>query len=1313
MLRWLTQVRLAARSLFHRERVDAELDEELQDHLQREIDEALKRGLNPREARFAALRSMGAIAASKDEARDMRGLNFIDDVLRDLRYAVRSLGRNPGFALLVVFIMALGIGANTAVFSVVSAVLLKPLPYADPDRIVALRIDRGDSQLGLGLVTLADSRDWRDQNSSFEALAAYAGVEFAVSPGGTAEFAQLAVVDRDFFRVFGVAPMLGRTFTAEEMRPGGRAALISHGYWQRRFGGDAGVLQRTVRVGDDVWSIIGVLPQGFAFPTFPKETDIWLPQQANRPTRTSGSLFAAARLKPGVSLEQAQTEMRAVAARLERQYPDSNQGRSVAVSPLRDQLVGRIDRLTLYLLWGAVGVVLLIACANTAMLLLGKATARTREVAVRAALGASRRRIVRQLITESLLLAGAAGASGLLLAWWGAQGLTALVPAGLPAQPGIDGSVLAFTLAVTFATSLLFGLVPALHASKVDLNQALSQEGSRTVAGRGMVRARGILVVAEVALAVVLLMGAGLLTKSLLALHNVELGYQPENLLMMKATGVSSKAENNEFFREMLARTAALPGVIAAGATMAPPGNWGNSPGLVSYFIDRMPAQWDRTREAQTLLLVVAPGLFRALGIPMTRGRDFGERDTLDSPKVAIVNEALVRQAFGAEDPIGRTIFCNFDGYNPMTIVGVVGNVRQFGPSSAPSPICYLPYQQHTYNNNTLSVVARTAGDPTKLAATLRRVAAEISPKVPVTFTTMEETVSNNVAAPRFRTFLLVAFAALAVCLALTGVYGVVAYAVSQRSSEVGLRMALGATPASVLRLFLRQGLVLAGAGLAAGLSASAAGSHLLTALLFEVKPSDPLVYLAVAALIGSVTLTASLLPAWRASMVSPLMAIQNEPGSTWQSARLKARQVIRELSTGERPAVGLGTLIAEFAGSVRGAASFPDAIRVAMATLQERSSAQSIILLENASGPEYANETCSIPAQGVLLQRLKYYPHPLALSESDFEVWLRWANEFRPEHAAEIETLGNTGARVAVPLQTKNEIVGVLLLGAPNGRDSYTAAEKQVLSHSAEMFALLLENGRLTGRVVEQEKLRRELQVASEVQMRLFPEKSPETASISCAGLCIPARGVGGDYYDFLDLGSGMTGIALADVAGKGIAAAIIMSVVQASLRSLAETSFRSLADLAARINRLLHRSTGSSSYATFFYAQYNESTRVLRYVNAGHNPPYVWRGRDGSIEELPAGGTIIGMFAQACYEEAAITLEPGDVFMAFSDGVSEAHNRTEEEFSEDRVKEVLARTARLPVSEMSAQILAELRQWMANAEQYDDLTFLLMKIR
>jgi sigma-B regulation protein RsbU (phosphoserine phosphatase) len=288
-----------------------------------------------------------------------------------------------------------------------------------------------------------------------------------------------------------------------------------------------------------------------------------------------------------------------------------------------------------------------------------------------------------------------------------------------------------------------------------------------------------------------------------------------------------------------------------------------------------------------------------------------------------------------------------------------------------------------------------------------------------------------------------------------------------------------------------------------------------------------------------------------------------------------------------------------------------------------------------------------------------------------------------------------------------------VLLLGAPNGRESYTAAEKQVLSHSAEMFALLLENGRLTGRVVEQEKLRRELQVASEVQMRLFPQKSPETASISCAGLCIPARGVGGDYYDFLDLGSGVTGIALADVAGKGIAAAIIMSVVQASLRSLAETNAESLADLAARINRLLHRSTGSSSYATFFYSQYDESTRVLRYVNAGHNPPYVWRQRDGSIEELSAGGMIIGMFAQARYEEAAITLEPGDVLMAFSDGVSEAHNPTGEEFSEDRVKEVLARTAPLPVSEMSAQILAELRQWMANAEQYDDLTFLLMKIR
>ena len=805
----------------------------------------------------------------------MRSANFISDFFGDLRYAARTLRRSPRFAVLAIAIMALGIGANTAVFSVVNAVVLKPLPYSAADRIVTLATWNATRSEVNPLVTLANFRDWRDRSSAFEAMATYRGGEAPVTPGDTAEYGQHANVDGQFFRVFAVEPILGRTFTPEEVVPGSDrpAALISYAFWQSRFGGDPGVLQRTIRLGNAPRPIVGVLPPGFHFP---RRTDVWSNQTVRDASRTNHSFLAVGRLKPDVSLEQAQAELNAIAAGLEQQYPESNKGRGVVATPLQDVLVGGV-RLTLYLLWGVVGVVLLIACANTATLLLGKATTRTREVAVRAALGASRRRIIRQLITESLLLALVAGAFGMLLASWGAEALVALAPFDVVRAAGvdIDAGVLAVTLGVSLATSLLFGLVPALHASRVDLTEAVKQ-GGRSVMGGRMIRTRGVLVVSEIALAVVLLTGAGLLIKSLLALHNAELGYQPVNVLVMKATGVRSLQENTAFFREVLARIAALPGVVAVGATSIPPGDLSNS-GDGSYFIDRRPAQRDRAREPTALYTIVAPGTFAALGIPLKSGRDFNEGDTADRPMVAIVNEALVRTSFGDQNPIGRTIFCSFDSPAGMTIVGVVGDARQRNPGREPMPDCIMPYGQHSYNNRTLNVVIRTAGDPTALAGTLRRVAAEVSPEVPVSFTTMDATVSKSVEAPRFRALLFAVFAGLAVCLAMAGVYGVMAFAVEQRSKEIGLRMALGASRQSVMRLMLGQGVVLAAAGLGFGLAGAVVATRLLTTMLFEVQPVDTQVYLGVVVLLGMVTLAAGYLPARRASVVDPMKVLHTE----------------------------------------------------------------------------------------------------------------------------------------------------------------------------------------------------------------------------------------------------------------------------------------------------------------------------------------------------------------------------------------------------------------------------------------------------
>ena len=879
-MRAQSKLRLRLRSLFSRRSVDRELEAELRFHLDQLVEENVHSGVAPEEARRLALLEMGAITRFQEECRDMRRVNYIEDLLRDLRYAGRNLRRNPGFATLAVLIMAGGIGANTAVFSVVNAVLLKPLSYRDPDRIVTLSNTSTTGEAAPTAlskqISIPDFEDWHTQSSSFEAMAHYTSRETAVVLGSGSEYARVTSVSPEFFRVFAIQPFIGRPFTAEEMKRGsGGAAMISYTYWQSHFGGDPSALGQTLR-SPAPRPIVGVLPPGFRFPD---NTDIWLSDVGPPGSRGGQNFLAVARLKAGVPLDRAQTELTAIARRLAQQFPESNRGRSVAVTRLRDEMVGNV-RLTLYLLLSAVTVVLLIACANTATLLLGKATARTREVAVRAALGASRKRIVRQLVTESLLLAVVAGLFGLMLAYAGSKILVALAPSDVPrlADTGIDRWVLTFTLAMSIVTSLLFGLVPAFHASKIDLTDALKQGATRIAAGGRMIGIRGVLVIVEIALAVTLVSAAGLLIKSFVALHNVALGFRPQNVLVMRATVPAPPSagieRTRQFFKDTLAQVAILPGVLAAGATMAPPGHV-DSTG--AYLLDQLPAQPDWTRAPSAVLSVVAPGTFAALGIPLKSGRDFRASDTSDRPFVAVINEAVARKSFPNQDPLGRTIFCPFDSLNGMRIVGVVGDVRQRGPEQEPMPECYMPYGQHAFNGATLSLVVRTAGDPNALAQTLRRLAHQTNPDAPMKFTTMQAMLSENVAAPRFRTVLLAVFAGLAVCLAVAGVYGVMAYAMSRRSNEVGLRMALGASTGSVVRLVLAQGVALASIGIGLGLAVSIAGTRLVRSMLFQVQPNDPSVYIAVAVLLGVVTLIAAYIPATRTGKIDPVVALRQE----------------------------------------------------------------------------------------------------------------------------------------------------------------------------------------------------------------------------------------------------------------------------------------------------------------------------------------------------------------------------------------------------------------------------------------------------
>jgi predicted permease len=794
----------------------------------------------------------------------------------DLKYALRSLRNNPAFTLLALLVMALGIGANTAVFSVVRAVLLKPLAYRDPDRIVTLS-SLWKKSATHGPVSAPDFHDWHAQNTAFAAMAFYADDSTAVRAGSAAEYAQVAEVTPEFFKVFAVAPAVGRWFSAEEERTGS-GVLVSYSYWQIRYGGSSRALGQPLRMLDKSFTIVGVLPPGFQFP---HETDIWFPANTVFPETTSRSAhnyLVLGRLKPGVSLEQAQAQMTAIGARLEEHYPGSNAGKSVAVTRMRDEMVRNV-RLTLYLLLGAVGLVLLIGCANVANLLLARATARTREIAIRAAVGAGRGRIVRQLVTESLVLSLMAGAAGLLLARWGSDALVALAPGNVPrlAESGIDSGVLLFTLALSVAASLLFGLAPAVQASRVDLSDALKQGAGRAMAGGKAARLRGALVVAEVALSVVLLAGAGLLIRSFIALHNVALGFHPEHVLVMESSVPASDLEGarraTRFYQELLADLSALPGVTAVGGTRTPPGTVTSNGG---YWIDHLPDAVSASAP-NAVFSVVTPGAFATLGIPLRRGRDFRAADQFEAPFTAVINEALVRQSFPGQDPLGRVIYCGLDSMKPMTIVGVVGDVRQVGPASEPTPEIYMPFEQHPQTVTALNVLVRTQSPGHTLWRAIEGKVRQKSAEVPVKFTSMEELLSANTAAPRFRTLLLGIFAGIALCLAIAGVYGVMAYAVNQRAGEIGLRMALGAAPADVLGLILKQGLTLAGIGLATGLAAALAFTRLVTSMLFAVKPSDPLTYAGVTVLLGAVALAATIIPAWRAMHLDPVMALRQE----------------------------------------------------------------------------------------------------------------------------------------------------------------------------------------------------------------------------------------------------------------------------------------------------------------------------------------------------------------------------------------------------------------------------------------------------
>lgn len=807
---------------------------------------------------------------------------------QDIRYGVRMLLKAPSFSIVATIALALGIGANTAIFSVVNAVLLRPLPFVSADQLMMVWETDPSRGMKRGSASYPNFVDWRAQNTVFERMSTFYVGDFILT--GQADSARLqgAVVNADLFPLLGVTPVLGRGFRSEEDQPGdsGRVVLLSHDLFRKRFNSDPNVVGQSMVLDGKTYNIVGVMPQAFQFPIQNEPVELWTTvsgdmegEEPMSSQRGAHYMNVIARLKPGVIRDQAQVEMTTIAARLEQQYPDKNLHRGLSVEPALEALVGDI-RPALLILLGAVGCVLLIACANVANLLLARAMTRHKEMAIRSALGASRLRVVRQLLTESVLLSLAGGALGLVLAGWWADLLVALGKQDIPRalNVGMDWRVLGFTLLVSVLTGVVFGLVPALHSSKTELTESLKEGGRGSGEGARRNRIRGLLVVGELAVAVVLLVGAGLLIQSLWRLRQVSPGFQPENVLTL-VVGIPEVKYPTEkqahFYDDLTTRIKTFPGVQVASSVIPLPLSGDRF--SISFEVDGRPVAEGDQPSAD--FFAVNFDYFRAMGIPIVKGRDFTKRDDRKAPGVIIVTEAFARQYFPGEDALGKRIkpsINTFEGEKTVMreIIGVVGDVRNRNLSTEAKPAYYLPQAQVPFNQ--MTIVVKTTNDPRSLITAVQNEVKSMDPDLPVfSIKTLDDYLAASVAAPRFNTTLLSLFAAVALVLTMVGLYGVMSYSVAQRTNEIGIRMALGAQTRDVLSLIVGQGVKLVAVGLAIGLLGAFALMRIMASLLFGVTTKDPLTFAVVAGLLGLVAVLACYIPARRAARVDPIEALR------------------------------------------------------------------------------------------------------------------------------------------------------------------------------------------------------------------------------------------------------------------------------------------------------------------------------------------------------------------------------------------------------------------------------------------------------
>ena len=860
-----------------RDRLDHDLDRELRYHLDRRVEEMMADGLDEPEARRRANLEIGGMTQVREAVRETWSWAWLDAIALDLRYAIRGLVRNWGFTLGVGTVLALSIGANIALFSVVNAVLLQPLSYPDADRLVSVETLWTNTGRASQDVSGPDFLDWQARNDVFEKIACVqGGDDFAAMVGDHAIFVNPRYVSADFFGVFGETASAGRLLTERDV-PSGDAeptvAVAAHHWATAQFGKAEAAIGKRIAVYGNPLEIVGVAAPGFRYPG---AADLWAPWRITESDRGNHNYQAVGRIKRDVDLSRAQAQMRTIGATLSRRHPE-NRLKTVTLVPLRERLTGNLQ-VMLWMLMSAVGVVWLIACANIANLLLARAAGRTREIALRSALGAGRGRVARQLLTESTVLAGVGGLAGLLLASLFVRGLVALSPANLPRidEVRMDATVLLFALGVSLVSTVLFGLVPALHASRLDLFDALKQGGAKATMSSASSRLRSLLVVAEVALSVMLLAAAGLLVRSFQALQRVDLGFTTDRVLVAyteyAVRDLADIRTRSRVYADLLDRLRAVPGVSAAAGVAYLP--MGREPRAArDYFIQGRP-EGEAGERPQAELHAITRDYFKTLAIPVRAGRDFESGDTPGRTPVAIINQTLARAAFPGESPLGRHIRTN--RRSPwMEIVGVVGDTRWQDPSQPPPPVIFVPSTQDW--GNSLSILARTTLDQTSLAGTLRALLHDASPTVPVRFETMEELFDFALAYPRFRTQVIGLFAAVAALLAAIGIFSVLAYLVGQRTRELAVRRALGASAADVIRLIVGQGLRLTAVGLVLGLAGAVALARLLEGLLYQISPWDVATYVGAVALLGVAALLATLLPAIRAATIAPRIALQQE----------------------------------------------------------------------------------------------------------------------------------------------------------------------------------------------------------------------------------------------------------------------------------------------------------------------------------------------------------------------------------------------------------------------------------------------------